>query len=131
MAPQHPLAFHATENGVFGRLLTVTGAPWRRREDRLEDLLVQSVRQEPQTRANCFEGRDPTRSVPRTLAYIPIFRPVNLAPRHVTSTRAQIIVRSTPNASAYSTPISLPLMFARALTDSRLRMCGVGRSWVA
>lgn len=42
----------------------------------------------------------------------------------------QTIVLNTPNASAYSTPISLPRMLARALTDSRLRMCGLGLSWV-
>ncbi len=40
------------------------------------------------------------------------------------------IVRRTANASAYSTPISLPRTEARAVTDSRLRMCGLGRSWV-
>ena len=39
--------------------------------------------------------------------------------------------RSTPNASACATPISLPRRHDSAVTDSGLRMWGVGLAWVA
>ena len=41
------------------------------------------------------------------------------------------IVRSTPNASAWRTPISAPRSVASASTPSSERMCGAGRSIVA